>query len=172
MFYTSSAKYLKCQQTYNLSLFLLNIAFDWNVRFCKAGLTNKWNYGNIRIEHVSLFTYYFVFVVPVHQHFALIQYKRYSDWTMKSWYFRIDISLRLSFTILPLQNKKIIFFFNIIHLSLHQSTQKQMYIDQNYFYNELKVMSKSIQSAWQLVIIEMTLIISVCFKLEQHFYYN
>ena len=76
MFYTSSAKYLKCQQTYNLSLFQQNIAFVSNIYFCETGLTNKRNYGNIQTEHVSLFTYYFVFVVPVHQHFALIQYKR------------------------------------------------------------------------------------------------
>ena len=166
MFYTSSAKYLKCQQTYNLSLFQQNIAFVSNIQFCKTGLTNKRNYGNIQTEHVSLFTYYFVFVVPVHQHFALIQYKRdsllYNQILIFQRWHKLTIS-RHNFTIWKIR------YFMSFDFGCYKLTQKHMSIYQKYFYNEPKVMSKSIQSAWQLVIIEMTLIIPVCFKLEQHF---
>ena len=156
-------------------LFQQNIALVSNIHFWEEKLTNKRNYGNIHTKHVSLFTYYFVFVVPVHQHFALIQYIYERDflyWMQSNLdIFHVDISLWLSDKILQLPNTKNI---NTLYFlfSLHISAQNTCLSTKNIFITNPKVMSKSIQSAWQLVIIQMTLIISVCFKLEQHFYYN
>ena len=91
-------------------------------------------------KHVSLFTYYFVFVVPVHQHFALIQYisvQRISTKQSNLDILHVDISLWLTDKILPLPNTENIntvnFFVFVANIG-----SKHISIDQQYFYNEPK----------------------------------